>query len=176
MSQDTALVVEDIVPVVEDKAAVKKVQMENVRNAKKRKQSERDDILTDMKKQIYDLTSLMSRSSDTSVSKTDNSSDNTSESDKPTVVTRDDVQEELPLSEPSLKTEVFRSLIVAGLGCGTWYFSNVWSKKHKKEETVITSKPDTVVKQKSFINQPSTFTMPTLPTKKTKILGCGLSS
>ena len=129
----------DVQPVAESKSAT----MATVRAAKKRKQSERDDTLSDLRSQIGDLAALMkSKSSDVTPDVTpDVSSDVTPDvtpdvtsdvDDGPVVITK---QPSPSSGGPSVKVEILRTTAVGVLGLATWYLSNVWAKPQDSKPT-----------------------------------------
>ena len=102
-----------------DETPKKVPDMTKVREAKKRKQQERDTTLSDLKNQVSSMATMMKPAK--SDVKPDEDSDE--ESDEPTVVTRK--KQKMDTDTPSLKSEVFKTAIVALLGLGTWYVSNI---------------------------------------------------
>ena len=152
-------VMETILPDVD----TKKTRMANVRDAKKRKQVDRDDTISEMKKSISEMVSLMKPTEDTP---TDTPADRVNNSPVPCVVTIDD---DMPVSNGSgMRVEICRTLTVSILGLGIWYVNNIWNKK--KTETI---KP---VAKPSFIHKKQDFDMPPLPKKQKVVLSCGLLS
>ena len=108
---------ETIKEVVKEKKAA---DMTKVREAKKRKQEQRDSTLTALQSQMSSMASLM---------KTDVKADKTTDVDSdvedgPAVVTRKR-QKVDDSDSPSMRKEICRTVLVAALGLGTWYVSNV---------------------------------------------------
>ena len=97
-------------------------KMSAVRNAKKRKAQDRDDVLSDLKKQVGTLADAMTNS-------------------KPQVVTRQREEDTAP--PQSFSTEILRTAIVGFLGLGTWYVSNIWAKRPKLKAPVHTASTPT---------------------------------
>jgi len=124
----------DVQPVPESKAS----SMAAVRQAKKRKQLERDDTLSDLRAQIGDLASLMkSKTSDVAPDVApdvtpDVTPDQQPDLDEgPVVITRQSSSSSS--NGPSVKTEIMRTTAVGVLGLATWYLSNVWAKPQPKQ-------------------------------------------
>ena len=85
-----------------------KPDMTKVREAKKRKQQERDTMLSDLSKQVSVLGNTMKAEEE--------------ETDGPVVVTKKKQKIE---DGPSLKSEVFKAVMVGALGLATWYVNSV---------------------------------------------------
>ncbi len=115
---------EEIKPVVEE--TKKAPDMTKVREAKKRKQVERDTALSGLQSQISSMASMMKADlkppkSDLKPPKPDVDTDD--EPDEPMVVTRK--KQKLDDSGPSMKSEICKTFIVASLGLLTWYVQSV---------------------------------------------------
>ncbi len=110
---------EEIKPVSEEKKAP---DMSKVREAKKRKQVERDTALSGLQNQISSMASMMK--ADLKPPKADLKPDVDDEPDDgPMVVTRK--KQKLDDSGPSMKSEICKTFIVASLGLLTWYVQSV---------------------------------------------------
>lgn len=108
----TDSVIEPIVVTPDVKKPDMKPDMTKVREAKKRKQQERDTTLSDLQSQIGKMAQLMKTDLD--------------DSDGPVVVTKKQKVEE---SGPSLKSEIFKTAMVGVLGVATWYVQSVMFAK-----------------------------------------------
>ena len=115
--EQKATVPETIKEVVKEK---KVADMTKVREAKRKKQEQRDSTLTALQSQMSSMASLM---------KTDVKADKTTDVDSdvedgPAVVTRK--RQKVDDSDtPSMRKEICRTVLVAALGLGTWYVSNI---------------------------------------------------
>ena len=176
-------------PVIELPVVEKVVdKMEKVRAAKKRKSDERDSTLTDMKKQIADMASMINSSAASpaaspatspavSAGAPATSPEASSEiSSEPVVITKQGEEDE-PES-PSFRNECIKSGIIGILGLGTWYASNVlFAAKQAKPIIKVPEKINVpeirpIVKPKSFLEQqPNSFL---LPARKRKVGASGL--
>ena len=96
-----------------------KPDMTKVREAKKRKQQERDTMLSDLSKQVSVLGNTMKAEVE-------------EETDGPVVVTKKKQKVE---DGPSLKSEVFKAVMVGALGLATWYVNSVMFVK--KQEPLL---------------------------------------
>ena len=106
-----------------DETPKKVPDMTKVREAKKRKQQERDTTLSDLKSQVSSMATMMKPAKSDVKADVKPDEDSDEESDGPTVVTRK--KQKIDQDTPSLKSEVFKTAIVALLGLGTWYVSNI---------------------------------------------------
>ena len=175
MTEDSPVIELPVVEKVVDK-------MEKVRAAKKRKSDERDTTLTDMKKQIADMATMMSSSAASpavSPATSDGAPAPSPEispeaSSEPVIITKQ-VEEEEVDSAPSFRNECLKSAMVGVLGLGTWYATNVlFASKAKPVPVPVIKVPESkpIVKPKSFIEQqPNSFL---LPARKRKIGASGL--
>lgn len=103
--------------------------MTKVREGKKRKQQERDTTLSDLQSQISSMASMMKTDLKTEKPEVDTDMD----PDGPLVVTRK--KQKVDDDKPSLKSEIFKTAIVAVLGLMTWYVQSVAFKQ--KPSSVI---------------------------------------
>ena len=106
-------------PAVETKEAPKERKMPDmtkVREAKKRKQQERDTTLSVLQNQLSTMATMMKPDLKTVVESDD-------EDEGPMVVTRK--KQKLDSDGPSLKSEIFKTALVGLLGVGTWYVQSV---------------------------------------------------
>ena len=101
----------EVVATVPDTKA--KPDMSKVREGKKRKQQERDSMLSDLSKQISVL------------SKTETVDE---KEDGPVVVTK---KKQKVDDEPSLKSEIFKAAMLGVLGVTTWYVQSVMFAQKK---------------------------------------------
>ena len=108
---------------VADETPKKVPDMTKVREAKKRKQQERDSTLSDLKSQVSSMATLMKTEKPAMKPDVKPDVESDEESDEPTVVTRK--KQKMDPDTPSLKSEVLKTAIVALLGLGTWYVSNI---------------------------------------------------
>jgi hypothetical protein len=99
-----------------------KPDMTKVREAKKRKQQERDTMLSDLSKQVSVLGNTMK-----------SELDDQEETDGPVVVTKK--KQKVDENGLSLKSEVFKAVMVGALGLATWYVNSVMFVK--KQEPLL---------------------------------------
>ena len=114
MSDDTSAMPHPA-PVIKEKKVKTPPDMTKVRDAKVKKQKDRDDTLSTLQNQLLSLASMM---------KTDMKSDVDTEldDDGPVCVTR---KKQKIDDGPSLKNEIFKTALVGLCGIGAWYASNV---------------------------------------------------
>ena len=134
--------------------------MSKVRDAKVKKQRDRDDTLTTLQNQLSGLASMM---------KTDMKSDVDTEldDDGPVCVTRK--KQKLDTDGPSLKNEIFKTAIVGLLGVGVWYTSNIMFAP--KQSNVLDRIAAPVVQKTPASVTPPTTVTPSIPTMKKRLIG-----
>ena len=140
----------EVVAIVPDTKA--KPDMSKVREAKKRKQQERDSMLSDLSKQI----SVLSKTED-------------EKEDGPVVVTK---KKQKLDDEPSLKSEIFKAAMLGVLGVTTWYVQSVMFAQ-KKDSVLDRIQAPPIVTPLTPPIIPVTQSMP-LPPPKKKIGASGL--
>ena len=128
-----------------------KPDMTKVRDAKKRKQQERDNVLSDLSKQI----SILGKTDD--------------QEDGPVVVTK---KKQKVDDEPSLKSEIFKAAMLGVLGVTTWYVQSVMFAQ-KKDSMLDRIQAPPIVTPLTPPVIPVTQSMPPPPPKK-KIGASGL--
>ena len=155
-------------------APIKKVKtppdMTKVRDAKIKKQKDRDDTLSTLQNQLSSMASMM---------KSDMKSDVDTEldDDGPVCVTRK--KQKLDNDGPSLKNEIFKTALVGLCGLGAWYASNV--KLVPKQTSVldriaapVITKTPIASPQTPVAPPPTPAASPLLPVKKRQIGASGL--
>ena len=154
-------------------APIKKVKtppdMTKVRDAKIKKQKDRDDTLSTLQNQLSSMASMM---------KSDMKSDVDTEldDDGPVCVTRK--KQKLDNDGPSLKNEIFKTALVGLCGLGAWYASNIM---FVPKQTIVIDRIAAPVITKTPIAPPQTpappptpAASPLLPVKKRQIGASGL--
>ena len=148
----------DTETVVTTSETKQKPDMTKVREAKKRKQQERDTMLSDLSKQVSVLGNTMKAELD-----------DQEEIDGPVVVTK---KKQKVDDGPSLKSEVFKAVMVGALGLATWYVNSVmFVKKQEPLLDRIQAPPITPITPLPVV--PVTSMPPPMPPKK-KIGASGL--
>ena len=155
----TDIVPEVVVPTPETKPEKQKPDMTKVREGKKRKQQERDSMLSDLSKQVSVIGTTLKPET------------TAEEEDGPVVVTKQKKQK--TDDGPSFKNEVYKTLAIGALGLATWYVQSV---AFRKPETSMLDRiqplplPNPIVPMTPSVPQP---TMPP-PAPKKKVGASGL--
>ena len=160
MSDDTSAMPPPA-PVIKEKKVKTPPDMTKVRDAKVKKQKDRDDTLSTLQNQLSSMASLM---------KSDMKSDVDTEldDDGPVCVTR---KKQKIDDGPSLKNEIFKTALVGLCGIGAWYASNVMFTP--KQSSVIDRIAAPVITKTPIpaIPSPPTPIIPSLPPVKKRLIG-----
>ena len=164
MSDDTSAMPPPA-PVIKEKKVKTPPDMSKVRDAKVKKQKDRDDTLSTLQNQLSSMASMM---------KTDMKSDVDADvdDDEPVCVTRK--KQKLDNDGPSLKNEIFKTALVGICGLGAWYASNVMftpkqtSVLDRIAAPVITKTPASIT---SPLPPPTPTTSPSFPSVKKRVVG-----
>ena len=162
MSDDTSTMPPPA-PIVKEKKVKTPPDMTKVRDAKVKKQKDRDDTLSTLQNQLSSMASMM---------KTDMKSDVDAEldDDGPVCVTRK--KQKIDNDGPSLKNEIFKTALVGLCGVGAWYASNVMFTP--KQTSVIDRIAAPVITKTSVtppLIPPTPTTSPSFPSMKKRLIG-----
>ena len=154
----TDIVPEVVVPTPETKPDTRqKPDMTKAREGKKRKQQERDSMLSDLSKQVSVLGTTLKLTNDDQ------------EEDGPVVVTKQKKQK--TDDGPSFKNELYKTLAIGALGLATWYVQSV---AFKKPETSLLDRIQPLPLPTPIVPIVSSVPQSTMPPPKKKVGASGL--
>ncbi len=162
MSDDTSAMPPPA-PVAKEKKVKTPPDMSKVRDAKVKKQKDRDDTLSTLQNQLSSMASMMKTDMKAEV-------DADVDDDEPVCVTRK--KQKVDSDGPSLKNEIFKTALVGMCGLGAWYASNVMftpkqtSVLDRIAAPVITKTPVTPP-----LPPPTPTISPSFPSVKKRVVG-----